>query len=235
MMDGRGPFASSRVRHLAAAAALWLSASAARAATVQVTSCNQTVPPHTTGVLASDLDCSLNYGTYAVILSTSSKLLLNGFTLRSDADGVHCLGKCHIVGPGALARSLPSCDGQTVIDTYGVFGDGTVTLDHVTFTSWGYATWSSLKLRARNVDVTGQCLGLVGNYARLTIRDSTITNNFGLGIGGSGPITVVGSTVTGNFVDISSGVRPRVHTSTCQSSAGGPDAPPDTWGVCTGP
>jgi hypothetical protein len=211
---------------------LLVTASVARANIVQITSCNQTVPPHSTGVMMSDLDCSLTYGTYAVVLSSSSKLLLNGYSVISDADGIHCLGKCRIAGPGAVARSLPSCTGQTVIDTYGVFGDGTVTLDHVTLQSWGYATWSSQRLRAAYVLVDGQCLGLIGNYARLSIRNSTITNNAGLGIAGSGPISITGSIVTNNFVDISSPVRPRVHGVTCQSSAGGSEAPPDTWGVC---
>jgi len=214
---------------------LLFSATIALAGDVDVTACNQTVPSGATGVLVSDLDCSLSYGTYAVVLSNSAKLRLNGFTIRSDADGIDCLGSCRITGPGEVARTLPSCDMQSFIDTYGVFAAGTVTLDQVTFTSWGYATYCGSRLRAKNVVVTGQCLGLVGNYARVSVRDSTITDNLGLGVGGSGSVTVVGSTVTGNFVDVSAARRPRVNASTCQSSVGGASPPPDTWDVCSNP
>jgi len=107
---------------------------------MDVTACNQTVQRGATGNLVSDLDCSLPYGSYAVVLSQGARLELNGFTLSSDADGVKCDGKCRISGPGTIARTQPSCSGQTVIDTYGVFGGGKVALDDITLTSWGFAT-----------------------------------------------------------------------------------------------
>src|SRR5215831_18996557 len=160
-------------------AAATLALNAAIASAVDITDCGQTVPPHKTGVLVSNLDCSLSYGTYAVILSSGARLKLNGFTLRSSADGVDCLGQCRIKGPGEVARTEPSCSGNTVIDTYGVFGDGSVALDSVTFTSWGYATWGSLRLTAKRVQVIGQCSGMIGNYRRISVFDSTITDNLG--------------------------------------------------------
>src|SRR5262249_58329584 len=67
-------------------AALLFPPSMARAVDVNVTTCNQTVPPGATGGLVADLDCSLSYGTYAVGLSHSAKLQLNRFTIRSDPD-----------------------------------------------------------------------------------------------------------------------------------------------------
>ena len=203
---------------------------------VDVTSCQQTVPAGATGVLVSDLDCSsLSYGTYAVVLSKSARLQLNGFAIRSNANGIHCLGSCRITGPGEVARTESSCTSESVIDTYGVFGDGTIKLDGVTLTSFGYATWASSRLRAQDVHVSGQCLGLVGNVDRITVRGSTITDNFGLGVAGSGRVTVIDSTVTGNFIDIAAGRQPRVRTSTCETSGGGAGTPPDTWGVCSNP
>lgn len=45
---------------------------------MDVTACNQTVPRGATGNLVSDLDCSLPYGTYAVVLSQGARLELNG-------------------------------------------------------------------------------------------------------------------------------------------------------------
>ena len=209
--------------------------SVAGAHAMDVTACNQTVPRGVTGNLVSDLDCSLPYGSYAVVLSQGARLELNGFTLSSDADGVKCEGTCRISGPGTIARTQPSCSGQTVIDTYGVFGGGKVALDDVTLTSWGFATWASLRLNARNVHVDGQCDGLVGNYSTISVKDSVITNNAGRGIAESGRVKVSDSIITGNFADITAGKRPRVSRSTCVTSVGGPGAAPDTWGVCGAP
>src|SRR5262245_46766239 len=76
---------------------------------VDITDCNQVVPPRATAHMVSDLDCSLPYGSYAVVLSQGARLRLNGFTLRSNANGVSCLGKCRVTGPGEIARSEPSC------------------------------------------------------------------------------------------------------------------------------
>ena len=209
--------------------------SVAGAHAMDVTASNQTVPRGVTGNLVSDLDCSLPYGSYAVVLSQGARLELNGFTLSSDADGVKCEGACRISGPGTVARTQPSCSGQTSIDTYGVFGVGKVTLDDVTLTSWGLATWASLRLNARNVRVDGQCNGLVGNYSTISVKDSVITNNAGRGIAESGRVKVSDSIITGNFADITAGKRPRVSRSTCVTSVGGPGAAPDTWGVCGAP
>jgi len=136
-----------------------------------------------------------------------------------------------VSGPDTIARTQPSCSGQTVIDTYGVFGAGKVALDDVTFASWGFSTLASLRLTASDVHVDGQCGGLVGNYSTISVKDSVITNNAAYGVAGSGRVIVSDSTVTGNFVDIVAGKRPRVSRSTCMTSAGGPGAAQDTW-VC---
>ena len=234
MTDVRSTGAGSRLKRLGSAAAVLLF-TATIAHAVDITNCNQTVPAGATGVLVADLDCSLGYGSYAVTLSKSARLQLNGFALRSNANGIHCLGSCRITGPGEVARTEPSCTSESSIDTYGVFGDGTVKLDRVTLTSWGYATWASSRLRAQRVHVSGQCLGLVGNDARIVVRGSTITDNFGLGVAGVGPVTVIDSTVTGNFIDVMAGRRPRIRTSTCETSGGGAGSPPDTWGICSNP
>ena len=223
----RGAFAS-------AVAVQLLTATIAMA--VDVTSCQQTVPQGATGDLVADLDCtSLPYGTYAVVLSKSATLRLNGFALRSNANGIHCLGSCRVIGPGEVGRTESSCTSEYAIDTYGVSGDGTVKLDQVTLTSWGYATWANSRLRAQGVTVSGQCLGLAGNIGRITVRGSTITDNFGFGVAGVRRVTVVDSTVTGNFIDIVAGRRPGIRTSTCDTSGGGPGVPPDTWGICSTP
>jgi hypothetical protein len=151
---------------------------------VDVTQCGQIVPAGAAGVLVADVDCSLQYGSYAVVLSDRATLRLNGFTLRSNAK---CLGRCRITGPGEIAPTEPSCSGETVIDTYGVFAGGKLSLDDVVLTSWGFGTWAGERLRARGVQVSGQCIGLAGNLARLSVRDSIITNNLGLGVGGGVP------------------------------------------------
>ena len=84
-------------------APVMLSVAGARA--MDLTACNQTVPRGVTGNLVSDLDCSLPYGSYAVVLSQGARLELNGFTLSSDADGVKCEGTCRISGPGTIPRT----------------------------------------------------------------------------------------------------------------------------------
>ena len=72
---------------------------------MDVTACNQIVARGVTGNLVSDLDCSLPYGSYAVVLAQGARLELNGFTLSSDADGVKCEGTCRISGPGTIPRT----------------------------------------------------------------------------------------------------------------------------------
>ena len=47
---------------------------------MDVTACNQIVARGVTGNLVSDLDCSLPYGSYAVVLAQGARLELNGFT-----------------------------------------------------------------------------------------------------------------------------------------------------------
>lgn len=230
MACARNMGADVRLQRVGIAAALLLTATVAGA--VDVTFCGQTLPVGATGELVTDLDCSLAYGSYAVVLSKGAKLRLNGFTLSSSANGVHCLGRCKVFGPGTIARTEPSCDETSAIDTYGVFADDKVKLTDVILTSWGYATWASGRLRAAGVTVSGHCLGLAGNVARITVRDSTITDNFGFGVAGAGPVTVSGSDVTGNFIDIVALKRLRVQNSTCATTGGGPGSPPDTWDVC---
>src|SRR5262249_16199218 len=82
---------------------------------------------------------------------------------------------------------------------------------------------------------SGHCNGLVGNYSTISVKDSVLTTNAAYGVPQSGPVKVSDSTVTGNFVDITAGKRPRVSRSTCVTSVGGPGAAPDTWGVCSAP
>ena len=203
---------------------------------VDVTSCGQTVPRGRSGELVGDLDCPLlPYGSYAVVLDKGARLETNGFTIRSSANGVRCLGPCRIYGAGALERTEPACSGGVVSDAYGVFADGPLTIEELTLSGFGFAVWGSARVRARGVALSGQCIGIGGNTAPITVRESVITGNLGYGVAGVGRVTLLDSTVTGNLLDVIAGRKPRLRLSSCDTSGGGPGAPPDTWGVCGAP
>ena len=73
----------------------------------------------------------------------------------------------------------------------------------------------------------------VGNnyVAKAALKDSSVTSNGGAGVLSQGRVTAVGSTVTGNTVDIESQNQPRLASTTCNTSEVYGQS--TSWGVCS--
>jgi hypothetical protein len=222
-------------------------AGGARAATVPITTCGQSVPSHVTGVLQDDLTCPTDSG-FAVLLQHKAHLDLNGHVINGGYFGIFLNGsRTTIAGPGELtgAGSIaiwrPDNVKSDVIEIrdinvhdnqFGIVpGDNnkvSLQLENVTLqdnTESAIADCSGLKIVGTGVDVLRNGGGIGG--ASIVLHDSHVQNNDGIGIfNWFGNVRLVDSTVTGNtgdvnvpgIVDIASYRKPRLKNSTCEHS-----------------
>jgi hypothetical protein len=183
---------SMQASSLIVSALILASFTTAHGAPTVVNACGEVV---TDGVLANDLDCSGTAGA-AITIVDNGDLDLAGHTLQSGsgnaATGIHCDGKCTIVGNGGTVASgvaaLPGSDAETI----GVYGRR-VSLSGTTVT--GYALGASAEV----LDIEASFLidnlfGASGN--RIRINTSTVSNDTG----------VVDQAVDGRRVDITDSV-----------------------------
>jgi hypothetical protein len=75
---------------------------------VDITGCDQEVPPGEVGILTTDLDCGPNTveGSYGVELEPYATLRLEGHTITGPRYAVYCPKSCTIVGPGTLTGAF---------------------------------------------------------------------------------------------------------------------------------
>jgi hypothetical protein len=97
-----------------------------------------------------------------------------------------------------------------------------ILLDGVTATGYSDRGISGVTVKLRNASLTGGAYGVVAAHGR--VESSVITGSSIAGIHATF-LKVIGSTVTGNALDLQSEHRPRVEDTTCDTSNG--------WGVCS--
>src|SRR5262245_58038876 len=208
-------------------------------ASIPVTTCGQVVDG--TGYLVGDLDCSAWSGP-AVTLLKRGKLLLGGFNILADGDGVACSGSCTVRGPGRIdAVAYP-----TVTDPldYGIQAIGHLRAFDVSLKRWAYGLLSIGQVRAQGCTVEDGGFGVLGTQS-VRVFDSHINNQNTSGVAGNhtpptgGLITkfkIVGTTFSGNNLDILAARLPIVRDSTCTTSCDFLHPPCDVvddWGVCS--
>jgi hypothetical protein len=232
------------LRSLAVAAVLAPAAAVAVTPTI-VSTCGQTVAGRV--ALAADLDCSTTAGP-AITLASGARLSLGGFTLTARDEGVRCqVGSCRISGPGTI-RQGGTPDPNLPFGTQGVLAlRGAKLLDGVVvdgfrlnFEALGAANMKGCTLQNGRYGVLGIPVKVV---------DSTLTGHTGPAVAGGertpdgiryhfGAVTIRGSTLTGNFLDVAAYRRPRVVDTVCTSSFIRTipfqpfDGSNDDWNVC---
>lgn len=169
------------------------------------------------GIVASRLDLAdvTVSSDAAIALIIHNRLSFTNLTLRlgSIAVGIETSKAARLAGSGLTLTG----------GGLGIEG-GRVTVDDVTAS--GYETFAfsfdgSLKLR--HASLTGGTRGFDG-VRRVSLFDSTVTEHTGTAIHAT-HITLVRSDVSGNGLDLDAGSRPRLQSSSCQTSNG--------WGVCS--
>jgi hypothetical protein len=209
-------------------------------AQVQISTCGQTVPARTTGVVVNDITCP---GTdpQVVQVDDRGKLDLAGFTLSGGVRGVRCTGKCLVFSTGGAgtirdAKLGLQIDGRLGKPSNLNFVDnerGIATPDKVrgpdlTITGTGLGAAIQGKIvRIANLTITNSYPGIFGE--RVTLEGASITGGPGPGIQ-TVRVRLANSTVTGNVPDdLDALFLPRLNASTCDHSSNrqGP-----TWGVC---
>jgi len=117
-------------------------------------------------------------------------------------------------------------DGTGLTLTGGHIGiqGGRVRIDGVTASGYDAFAYGYVKaVKLSHASLTGGTRGVDGAPS-VTMTDSIVTGHTGTAIHAS-RITLVRSTVTGNGLDLYADSRPRLRSSTCQTSNG--------WGACT--
>lgn len=151
--------------------ALFLSAGISYAA-IDITTCGQTVPPGTLGVVQTDLVCPDTIQT--VSLGSGATLDLNGHVLTATGLGnvidVHSRGGHTVRGPGQLVNITISC---------GVGFDyaRSVSIQDLDIVSTSYGgidcldqdAYQDNRLRVRNVNISGSStFGITGQHVRVS-------------------------------------------------------------------
>jgi hypothetical protein len=168
---------------------------------VDISSCNQTVPPENIGRLVNDLDCAGEL--LAVRLEKNASLDLNGFTIGGgDNIGVSCNERaCTIVGPGTIAgnwvavnleskvrlsiRHVTILDADVAILGRAIKHDPNhienyyVTIDN----AYNWAI-SGQRIRAQRLTVTGSAPASIGTVHAHSLKGTNIdiSNNHSTGI-----------------------------------------------------
>src|ERR1051325_6028277 len=140
------------------------------AAAVDITACNQTVPPGEVGILTADLDCGPSdvEDSYGVELENGATLDLAGHTITGPRYAVSCEKRCNVIGPGTLRNAF-----------YGIWGESSstrATVSDVTLTS-NLGGMAVMRGRLTNVIATDN--GLAMDVPKLRARNVTITGCHG--------------------------------------------------------
>jgi hypothetical protein len=218
-------------------------------ASVQLTTCGETIPGGTTGVLARDLDCG---GGLGVTLLDGARLKLDGHAMRG---GVICTGSCMVAGPGDISGASAGIfiNGTAVTGTQRIkrvtlhdnidgIGDqaGELVLSDVV-SSNNQARGIFLQagsLRGRNVTTWNNGTdGVHLSQGTVRLTGFTAVANGAQGLANnSGLDTIVtdsvlkGNAGSGTPLDLFSVAPPRVRHTACDHSLG----QSGDWNVCAG-
>ena len=130
--------------------------------------------------------------------------------LAGTVPGIQCLGS--VTGTG-----LTVTGGGFAID-----GARTVKIDGVTAS--GYFAQSARTVKLANASLAGGTTAISEVTRAVTLTNSVVTGHSGTAIRAQ-HIKLVGSSVTGNALDLHADFPPRLVSSTCETSNG--------WGVCS--
>ncbi len=217
--------------------------------TVAVTTCGQQVPNGTVGYLTADLDCSgLTSALGAVVLGANAVLDLRGFTLTTDAIfGVYCGG---VTPEKGWLTACTVADGTITgaMTGHAIIGKR-VRASNLTISGAAVeGIFADGPFRGEGLSVSGSGEAGVRADGSVRLAESTITGNGRFGVSnGPGRIRLIDSSVTGNgtdadcglagmpCADLSSGVAPKLVSSTCETSTGNPvsQGGGHDWNVCT--
>lgn len=226
---------------------------------VEVTSCGQHVPGHSTGFLSADLTCATQVGVY---LGRRARLDLRGFTLAGGDFSVGCEPfSCD--SPHCVKNSRCEVFGGTLTGAgYAAIAGGRVAIHDLTISNArAYAVLAFSRIYVANAQISATSTGLQANKRieiqgstlvetqvqaeRVLVRTSSITGNKFVGAI-AGVIELFDSDLTGNgtspdcgsrirCADIASRKRPWVDAaSTCDRSVSSLDLLDllKTWEVC---
>jgi len=168
------------------------------------------------GIDASQLDLAdVTISSDSIAIIVHNRLSFTNLTLQlggPTAVGIEA-GKARLAGSGLALTG----------GGVGIQG-GRVAIDGITASGYGtFATSYDGHLKLGHASLTGGTGGIAG-ARRVTLLDSTATGHSGTGVYAA-HITLVRSDVSGNGLDLEADSRPRLQSSTCQTSNG--------WDVCT--
>jgi len=187
---------------------------------VDITVCDQVVPPGQVGELRNDLDCSSGSFAAAVHLGQiyvgqMATLRLNGHRLKGPTVGgrvVDVPGSARIEGPGEIDSATAACigvdgrslfmdGGETGIDIHdcnsGISVEGgKASLKNVTVRDNVGVGAYAFTLKARSVTATGNLQGL--NASTLNGVGVTASGNALFGVGGNSRVILHGATIDAN-------------------------------------
>jgi hypothetical protein len=214
------------------------------------------------GVLQNDIDCiTAGVNSGAILMTHRTTLRLNGFSIRSAAFAIDCVGKCTIEGPGAITTDGNACGIQVAQNTKARLelsdldihdnakgicaGSPTsvktqltdVTVRNSTSVGIGGATFRAGKVKGSGVTVTDNgSQGIAADKIRL--EASSIQGNGQSGIFGKS-VKLSDTEVSGSVAaaDLAAAKRPKLKgTSTCGASSELSEYPAATfgpsWNVC---
>jgi len=234
-----------------------LLATIGRADATDITACGQGVQTGDTGVLTTDLDCTVIVGDRGTLDFAGHTITLSGAN-----ESVVCYGSCTLTGPGEITGAHTNSSDPGVIAA-GVFVLGvrlTAQDLNIHDNDWGIAGQLRSVAILKNVTVSDSVHSGIYLNARVKGTNVTVSNSgeFGLlgsqsvamsgvtvtGSGMAGVISASGrlvlrdSTVTGNgggTLDLLSPRRPKLKNTVCDHSAmlNSDNSAGPPWGVCT--